>query len=593
MKKLFLIALLVVMVVMMIACTQSRPEKSCTSYEELPDPHKSEANWENVRTGLNFSFGSIDKRYAKHIVPEFKENMMYWEGVSWKGERVSSQLVLWTTEEVKQVEFEISELKSGKNTIQGSCIQPHFVRYTMTDEFAGGCGYRKPENFAASLSADVLDDIECIDMEANSVRPVWITIDVPRDAEAGIYKGKMTLYAKVNGKSFKKNLNLQLEVIDKTLTPPSEWPFYLDLWQHPTAVARWHEVSLWSDEHFDLLRPLMKRLADAGQKVITANLNKDPWNGQCYDCYGDMISWTKKSDGSWKYDYTAFDKWVSMMMELGVKTAINCYSMVPWNNELHYWDEAKNDTITVQAIPGTPIFESMWLPFLTDFREHLRAKSWLDITNIAMDERDPETMKAVIGFLQKNAPEFGIALADNHKSYKEYPFLKDISVSYGATVAPEDMKYRRENGLITTYYVCCSDKFPNAFTFSDPAESAFAIWFAVASGYDGFLRWAYNSWVENPLLDTRFRTWPAGDTNFAYPGNKSSIRFERLLQGLQDVEKLRILQEELSKLNDNVSKAKLNKMDDLLQRMTELSDSGDECNELVGRISRLMNELAK
>ncbi|MDR1368594.1 MAG: DUF4091 domain-containing protein [Dysgonamonadaceae bacterium] len=590
MKKLFLFPLLMMTV---IACSQSHSEKFCPTYEELPDPHKSGSGWENIKPDLNYSFGSIDERYAKHVAPEFKENRKYWEGVAWKGERISSQLILWTTEDVKQVEFEVSGLKSGKNLIPDSCIQPHFVRYTMTDEFGKGCGYRKPENFAASLSADVLDNIECMDMEANSVRPVWITIDIPRDIEAGIYKGKVTLFAKIGGKSWKKDLNLQVEVLNKTLTSSSEWPFYLDLWQHPASIARWHNVPLWSDEHFNLLRPLMKRLAGAGQKVITTNLNKDPWNGQCYDRYGDMIMWTKKTGGTWSYNYTAFDKWVNMMMEVGINKVINCYSMVPWNNELHYWDEAKNGTVTVQAIPGTPIFEAIWLPFLSDFKEHLKAKSWIDITNIAMDERDPKTMKVVIGFLQKNAPELGIALADNHKSYKEYPFLKDISIAHGATVEPEDMKYRKENGLITTYYVCCSDKFPNAFTFSAPAESAFAIWFAAASGFDGFLRWAYNSWVENPLLDSRFRTWPAGDTNIVYPENRSSIRFERLMQGVQDVEKLRILREELSGSNDNMNKAKLDKIDDLLQRISKLPEPEEPCNKLVERASKLMNDLVR
>ena len=50
------------------------------------------------------------------------------------------------------------------------------------------------------------------------------------------------------------------------------------------------------------------------------------------------------------------------------------------------------------------------------------------------------------------------------------------------------------------------------FTFSASAESVYAAWHAVAADFDGFLRWAYNSWVENPLTDSRFRTWPAGDT---------------------------------------------------------------------------------
>ena len=50
----------------------------------------------------------------------------------------------------------------------------------------------------------------------------------------------------------------------------------------------------------------------------------------------------------------------------------------------------------------------------------------------------------------------------------------------------------------------------------------------------------------DPLRDSRFRTWAAGDTYSIYPGPRSSIRFERLVEGLQDCEKIHILREELA-----------------------------------------------
>ena len=66
-------------------------------------------------------------------------------------------------------------------------------------------------------------------------------------------------------------------------------------------------------------------------------------------------------------------------------------------------------------------------------------------------------------------------------------------------------------------------------------------------GFDGFLRWAYNSWPEDPMIDSRFIKFPAGDTFFIYPGPLSSVRFKRLREGIQDYEKIRILHEGLAK----------------------------------------------
>jgi hypothetical protein len=564
---------------------EQKSVKDCTTFEELPDPAPSDPEWANVAPGLHVSFGSTDIRYAKSSVPDLTASPAH-RITGWKGERVSAQLVLWTSEEISEVTCEFTVFNSSSATLSADIAQARFVRYVMTDIFEPGCGYRKPEDFPASLSADMLDNLKCFDIPAATVRPVWITIDIPESATSGIYKSKLTISAQ--GKKISEP-ELELEVINRILPPASQWSYHLDLWQHPSAVARIQDLPLWSDEHFEAMRPVMKLLADAGQKVITATLNKDPWNVQTFDRYEDMITWTKNTDESWSYDYTVFDRWIEFMQEIGINKMINCYSVVPWNNELHYIDIQTGDTVTVKADPGTPIFEEMWTPFLHDFTVHLKEKGWLKITNIAMDERSPEAMEATLELLAKAAPELGISLADNHKSYKKYPFINDMCVGADAKADSSDIASRRANGLITTYYVCCSHPFPNVFTFSDPAEATYAAWYALAADYDGFLRWAYNSWVENPLTDSRFRTWPAGDTYIVYPEARSSIRFERLREGIQDVEKIRILRAEL--LSQGTSQA-LEKLDRLNKEVSTFNTvtPTEPCAQMLNRAKKILNE---
>lgn len=89
-------------------------------------------------------------------------------------------------------------------------------------------------------------------------------------------------------------LKLNLQVKNRTLPPPSEWAFHLDLWQNPYAVSRYYNVEPFSKKHFDLMRPLMKLYADAGGKVITASIMHKPWNGQTYDAFESMVTWLKK-----------------------------------------------------------------------------------------------------------------------------------------------------------------------------------------------------------------------------------------------------------------------------------------------------------
>lgn len=585
-KKTFLFYLILTVTLFSISCQETTSNKDCSTFSELPDPTKDTlSDWSDVTKGLHASFVTIDKRYPKSVNPELQVNTHH-KLIGWKGEKLSAQVLLWTTEEIGQVYIDFSGFEGAGNKLPANIASAHFVRYVMTDEFAGGCGYRKPEDFAASLSPDMLDNIECIDLEANKVRPVWVSLDIPRDAQAGNYVSLMT----VSGKGIApQTLELELEVIDQLLPLPSDWTFHLDQWQHPSAVARVDSVELWSDAHFEAMKPVMKMLADAGQKVITATLNKDPWNVQTYDPYADMIVWTKKADSTWHYDYSVFDKWVEFMMSLGVNKMINAYSIVPWNNELHYIDEASGDTITVKADPGTPVFEEMWRPFLQDFSAHLDQKGWLEITNIAMDERDRASMDAAFALINDAAPKLGVAFADNQKTYKRYPDSRDVSVAANDPFAAEDLADRRSRGVNSTFYVYCGNGFPNQFTFSDPAESTYLGWYALAANFDGFLRWAFNSWVEDPIHDSRFRTWPAGDTYTVYPGGRSSIRHERTREGIQDFEKAKIVRQ---KLIDQGRLEDVEKFDQAIAKMNK-PERIDGWNDNLNKAKELLNELSK
>ena len=555
-------------------------------FTELADPTADTlSDWSAIKPGLHSAFVSIDKRYPRSIAPTVADQRQQ-KLVGWKGERVSAQVLLWTNKDLAQAKVELSDFKAASGKLDKRIASAHFVRYVMTDEFGPGCGHRKPQDFAASLSPDMLDNLQEFDLTAKQVRPVWITVDIPRTAKAGQYNATVSINAK--GQAAQK-LSLQLEIIDQLLPESKDWAFHLDQWQHPSAVARVLGLEMWSDAHFEAMKPTMQMLAKAGQKVITTTVNKDPWHVQTYDPYADMISWTKQADGRWAYDYTVFDRWVNFMHEIGINKMINCYSIIPWNNEIHYQDAQQNKLINVVAKPGTPIFSELWTPFLKDFVQHLKAKGWLDKTNIAVDERSREEMDAALTLLTAVAPELGISYADNQKTYQRYPESKDISIGASHPFSLEDLQSRKARGLNTTFYICCSDGFPNQFTFSDPAESTYLAWYAEAAQFDGMLRWAFNSWVENPLQDSRFRTWPAGDTYIVYPHNRSSIRYERMLEGIQDYEKLQIVKQALHAKGDKEALDKLQQASaklNTVERKANWNQSLNEAKDLLNNLSK-------
>ena len=66
----------------------------------------------------------------------------------------------------------------------------------MTDEFGKGCDTRKTKDYDSSLVEDPIDIIDRIPVQANTVQPIWLTVQVPGDVPAGKYSGTITINAK-------------------------------------------------------------------------------------------------------------------------------------------------------------------------------------------------------------------------------------------------------------------------------------------------------------------------------------------------------------------------------------------------------------
>ena len=487
---------------------------------------------------------------------------------AWRGENVFAQAVISSDLELKDVTLSVSDLRNGKSVIPSENITLQFVSFVISDLLDttkfGQCGSREDKSkWGEVLVADVLDLAESMNIPAGRRQPVWMTVGVPSDAKPGKYSGRLTV-SSAGAKS--RSLNVELVVSEHILPPARKWDFHLDLWQNPYSVARYAGVPLWSDAHFEAMRPVMKMLADAGQKSVTATIMNRPWNGQTEDAFGSMVTKIRRIDGTWLYDYTIFDRWVEFMFSLGIDRQINCYSMIPWALSFDYYDQATSSNATFQATPGSPEYNEYWGSFIADFARHLKSKGWFEKTMIAMDERPMESMQAVLSLIRKIEPDFKISLAGNYHEPINNE-IYDFSEGFAPMKEfPESVKAKRkELGLTTTFYTCCAEAHPNMFVISNPDEATWLGWFAQAENYDGYLRWAYNSWTLDPLTDARFRTWPAGDCFVVYPGGRGSIRFSKLIEGIQDFEKVRILRNLWQKAGDE---AKLSQLAVILKSFT-------------------------
>lgn len=580
---------LLLAVVAYIMCISNSHAQKFVTYREAKDPvtvsQRSQKEWQTVGK-LEAQWVSVDSLYSRSEVPaERGVAVRLVEG--WRGERVSAQFLLWTGAGVDGVKCEVKDFTAPGAKLSSDIAQARFVRYTLADKGGDDCRCERGPLHESQLVPDMIDTLDVFNMDPQTVRPVWVTINIPQDAKAGTYKSEIVVTAKG---AKKVTMPLELEVIGQTLHRWDQWKYHLDLWQHPSAVARILNLEMWSDEHFEALKEQMRPLAEAGQKVITTTLNRDPWGSQTFDDYENMIIWTHKKDGSWTYDYTVFDRYVEMMMELGIKKQINCYSMLPWNNRLCWYEEKDNVFVEKSRGARDKEFENIWGPFLTDFVKHLKEKGWLEITNIAADERSPEEMEIVVKVMNKYAPELGFAMADNHASYRRIQNVRDCCVAQRQLYLTQDeIDARRAQGYVTTFYVCCSTFFPNTWTFSQPYEAELLSWHALSKDYDGQLRWSYNSWPHRPEYDSRFRRWGSGDTYIVGSHGRPTLRFERLVDGIEAFEKMYILREKYPE------HPALKPLEEILDKMAQmkLTDTNLPWHDTMSEAAALLNSVSK
>lgn len=498
---------------------------------------------------------------------------------AWKNDKAASELVLYSEGgPLKNVSVTASPLVTadGKAKISQEQVTLTFMKSTLAYNDSGRyIGYGSPTRPIPEgnrlESSDILyQKGGTVDIPFNSLQPVWVEFAVPADAEAGLYTGTLTVQAE--GLEESLEFTYRLLVQDMVLPNPEEFSFDIGLWQYPYSSAEYYGVEPFSQEHLEILRPIMEKYREIGGNSITATMIEDAWSGQTYSAnqihYPSMIRWTKTGD-QFTYDYSDFDTWVSFCKdEIGIADKVVIYSILPWGNAFTYWEDGtmKTESYTV----GSSRYITLWEDFLNDFARHLTEKGWFEDCYLGIDERNfnADVISHFLGMTNSEGKNWKVAGdMDNFTAAGKGDMAKVLSsLNVGDTAAAGNQEAfqallaeRNAGGLETTLYSCTEHK-PGNFSLSAPVESYWSAVNAGKAGASGFQRWAYDAWVADPLNDATHNSFEPGDTFIIYPSEKdgeerevkSSVRLERMAEGIRDVNKLRILEREMPGLADDI-----------------------------------------
>jgi hypothetical protein len=418
--------------------------------------------------------------------------------------------------------------------------------------------------------ADILLHSDSRDSTPNTPSAVFAEIKIPADAEAGDYEVKVNLYSSFYAcdEQLVGSYTLPLKVYPITLPDYRDWSFYLDLWQHNSNIARHYDVRLWSDEHFAVIEKVIESLARLGQKSITVIASEIPWSGQSCaksPIHGgnmfeySMIGITKNKCGEYIYDYSKMQRYIDICTASGMSGDIEVFGLVNlWAMDLlgtpdvdyvepirlRYYDESDG---MMKYVSECCVVEH----YISSLEKYFVATNQISRVRVAADEPgDIDKYRKSLAKIRTIAPDFRYKTAINHAEFiEEFGDVIDDFAPYLYCVCDkfEILKeyQKRFSGKRFLWYVCCGDGRPNTQLRQHLTEARMIGSINYHFGFDGFLRWAYTIWPENPRLDARYSFFECGDTALVYPAYNGdvllSLRYKGLLRGISDYELLKLL----------------------------------------------------
>ncbi|OAB45747.1 DUF4091 domain-containing protein [Paenibacillus antarcticus] len=418
------------------------------------------------------------------------------------------------------------------------------------------------------LKSDIILQQPFIHVDGRRVQPIWIEVEIDKDVEPGTYNPQISVFGHrlFEDEVIIRQLSFDIQVVNTTLTDASDYSFNLNLWQHNSNIARKYDLALWSDEHFSIMENYISSLADLGQKALSVIVSEIPWSGQSssYDRIDpanmfeyNIVNVSLLRNGKWSFDFNALNRYVELGMKHGITQEIEVFGLLNiWVLEdaglgsviedyndairIRYWDESTN---TYKFVKYKKDLEK----YVQALEQNFIDKGWIDIVRVIADEpSDTEIFTHRLNELKQMAPSFKYKAAINHASFIEQdiegimdyiPVLDCIANEFERI---QELKNQIKGKM--SYYVCCVPEIPNTFIRSHLLESRLIPWLAFHMNIDGFLRWNYTVWPNDPLnkISYHYPFFPAGDTNFVYPGRNGhpllSLRYKLLQKGIRDYE---------------------------------------------------------
>lgn len=411
------------------------------------------------------------------------------------------------------------------------------------------------------LFPDVLFPIENnrVLIKRQNYYALWITVDLPKDTDAGDYEIKIKL--KKDGETISENI-FGLHVINAVL--PEQKLIYTQ-WFHSDSIANYYKIPVFCEKFWALVESFIKAAVHTGVNMLLTPVFTPPLDTEVG---GERLTVqlvdVKLENGKYSFGFDRFIRWVRLAQKCGIKYFEISHLFSQWG--------AKYTPKIMAEVNGSQkrIFGWETSADSIEYTEFLSAFI-------------PQLIKVIRSLGIEKSTFFHISDEPNEDQIESYsmaksavaPLLEDFPIIdalsdysfYESEIinnpipCTNDIESFIEKGFPHPWtYYCCGQggKLSNRF-FGMPLSTTRIIGFQLFKyGIEGFLQWGFNFYnsqyslrsIDPFAVTDADSAFPSGDSFTVYPGKSGaieSVRSEVFFQALQDMRALTLLCDRIGK----------------------------------------------
>jgi len=361
----------------------------------------------------------------------------------------AGQLVVSSPQPIKALKAETSDLKSADGqTIPKALVRVRYPRYYLKDT---RMGFDPLEDFVPPV-------IPCLQLARDrtdkvGIQPVWVTVEVPKEAKGGDYAG--TIRVSAEGLS-PVTVPVQMHVSDWNIPDPKDFNAYMAVIQSPETLAIRYDVPMWSEQHWKLIDQSFQVIGLIGAKDVNITLVRETHFGNEHG----MLWFVKKPDGSYEPYLDNVEKYIDIAVKRLGKIPTVSFYIIEQDDDRRPWITEYNPT-TKELLGGrapawgTPQAIAFWKPAFDGFYKILAKygmEKSLALATHAVKGAGPEPSQECVVDMQKVAPKAGwLKLAHNWGNHgpeklesgpggNPYHRVSLVSANYGMLWNPDTDK---------------------------------------------------------------------------------------------------------------------------------------------------------